>query len=52
MYVRSLRFIETAAKRATKKYLIKCNNKTASCNDETCPLTKMFGRKEDPPSQE
>ena len=32
--------------------IIKCINKTASCNDETCPFDEMFGLKEDPPSQE
>ena len=31
---------------------MKCKNKTASCNDETCPFDEMFGLKEDPPSQE
>ena len=31
---------------------MKCKNKTASCNDETCPFDEMFGIKEDPPSQE
>ena len=31
---------------------MKCINKTASCNDETCPFDEMFGLKEDPPSQE
>ena len=32
--------------------VMKCKNKTASCNDETCPFDEMFGLKEDPPSQE
>ena len=27
---------------------MKCKNKTASCNDETCPFDEMFGLKEDP----
>ena len=31
---------------------MKCINKTASYNDETCPFDEMFGLKEDPPSQE
>ena len=31
---------------------MKCKNKTASCNDETCPFDEMFGLKEDPPSHE
>ena len=34
------------------KLMMKCINKTASCNDETCPLDELFGLKEDPPSQE
>ena len=35
-----------------KSYKMKCINKTASCNDETCPFDEMFGLKEDPASQE
>ena len=31
---------------------MKCKNKTASCNDETCSSDEMFGLKEDPLSQE
>ena len=32
--------------------MLKCDSKTASCNNETCPFDEMFGLKEDAPSQE